>query len=57
MKVVIWIACIFLVSAITTALKANGIILGAIPTAAIYGGAVALAGFLCKLLDKKRKGE
>lgn len=54
MKILIWGGMIFAVSAITTALRMNGILLGAIPTMLIYGAALFLAGTLCKLWDHHR---
>lgn len=57
MKIVIWLVCAFVVSAIVVGLRYAGVLLGAIPMVLLYAGAFALAAFLCKLwdnhLDKK----
>ena len=57
MKVLIWILCIFANSFFTTALKTNGISLGALPTLVLWGGTIFLARTLCKEWDdhKRRK--
>ena len=54
MKIAIWVGVLFVVSAITTALKMNGILLGGIPTALIYGAAAFLASTLCKVWQNRR---
>ena len=54
MKAVIWIVTIVCVAMITTLCRTNGIILGAIPTAALYGGAVAVARTLSNAIDRKK---
>ena len=53
MKSVIWIVAIVGVAMISTLCRANGIALGAIPTAALYGAAVAVARTLCNAIDRK----
>ena len=55
MKALIWILCAMVTAAITTICKMNGILLGGIPTALLWGAAIALAGILCQKLDEKRK--
>ncbi len=53
MKMVIWILCVFAAALIMTLFRAAGIVLGAIPTAIIGGGAIYLANVLCKMWDEK----
>lgn len=57
MKFLIWVGCIFLVSVITTSIRMNGIILGAIPTVILYAGMVWLAKTLCKKWDENHNKE
>lgn len=57
MKVLIWFLCIFNYSVITTIIKENGIILGAIPTVIFLGGTIWLARTLCKLWDKIKENK
>lgn len=53
MKSVIWIVTIGCLVLITTLCRMNGIILGGIPTAALYGGAFAVARTLSNAIDRK----
>ena len=57
MKILIWVLCAFANGFITTLLKDNGMYLGAIPPAALWGGTIFLARTLCKEWDdhKRRK--
>lgn len=57
MKILIWCVTMFLVAVIQTVLRINGVLLGAIPTALLYGGACALAKALCNALDGGSKAE
>lgn len=51
MKVLIWFLCIFANALITTIIKYNGIILGAIPSVLLFAGTMWLARTLCKKWD------
>lgn len=51
MKILIWFICIFINAMITTLLKENGVLLGAIPTVALLGGTFWIAKSLCKAWD------
>lgn len=48
MKILIWFLCIFANAVITTIIKENGVILGAIPTVILYLATIGLARVLCK---------
>ena len=52
MKIVIMLLCFFALAIIQTALRASGIVLGAIPTALLFAGAVWLANVLGKKWDE-----
>ena len=54
MKVLIWVLCLFLNALITTIIKDNGVILGAIPTVILYGVTIWLARTLCKRWDERK---
>ena len=54
MKIVIWGGLIFAASAIITAFRMNGILLGAIPTVVIYGVMLWLAKTLCQVWENRR---
>lgn len=51
MKFLIWFLCILANALITTFFKGNGVILGAIPTTALFAGTIWLAKTLCKEWD------
>ena len=55
MKVLIIFLCLFASALITTLIKEAGVILGAIPTAILYGATVWLARVLCKKWDKHKE--
>ena len=57
MKTVIWIVTIGCLVLITTLCRVNGIVLGAIPTAALYGAAVAVARTLSNAVDRKNSSQ
>lgn len=54
MKVLIWVLCFFANALITTIIKGNGVILGAIPTVILYGVTIWLARTLCKKWDERK---
>ena len=54
MKVVIYIACVFVIALIQTLLRSAGILLGGIPTALLYVGMFWVARRLTKLVDKDK---
>ncbi len=56
MKIVIWIGCIFAAALIQTAIAGSGMMLGAIPTALLFLGAMAAARALCRKWDEKHQG-
>ena len=53
MKVLIWFLCLFAASAFINFLAIKGILLGALPTLAIWGLAIWTAKTLCKKRDEK----
>lgn len=55
MKVFIWIACLFVPSALAVLLKDAGILLGGIPTAILYGVALWAAKTLTKKWENKHE--
>ena len=57
MKALIWIGCMFTVVVILTAFRTNGVLLGALPTVLLYGGAMSLAGALCRGWDESHRKE
>ena len=57
MQILIWGVLIVSVSIITTALSANGVFLGAIPTILIYCGMFWLGKTLCKMWKDSRSNE
>ncbi len=57
MKVLIWVLCIFVNAIITTIIKGNGVILGAIPTVILYSVTIGLAPILCKMWDKRKSAK
>ena len=54
MKILIWIGCILLYGIVNAMCRAQGIILGGLPTALMFFGIFFLAGTLCRLWDKRR---
>lgn len=54
MKILIWFLCTLGYALITTILKLNGISLGALPTAILFGLTLWLARKLCKLWDERK---
>ena len=52
MKILFWILCVFAAAIIGAMFKMGGIMLGAIPSAILYGGAIWLANRLCKKWDE-----
>lgn len=54
MKVLIWCLCIFANVLITTLIKEEGVILGAIPTMVLYFATIWPAFALCKKYDKEK---
>lgn len=57
MKALIWIGCIFSLSFCMVFIKNAGIILGGIPSAAMFAGMWFLARFLCKKWDERKKSK
>lgn len=57
MKILIWIGCMAIPSITAMLVKDNGILLGGIPSAILYGLAVWLACTLCAKLDWSRAME
>lgn len=56
MKVLIWLACILVYSALQAVIRSQGIVLGGVPTVLLALLLVFLpAPALCKLLDKRKK--
>lgn len=55
MKIVIWGVCIFINACIRTIAQANGVFLGAIPTALLYLVTILLARTLCGIWDKHKR--
>ena len=55
MKIFIWVACLFANSIITAVIKANGIILGGIPTFIMYMITFAVARTLCEKWEEHKK--
>lgn len=55
MKVLIWIVCFFVQGMIITLFKNSGIILGALPTMALFGFTLWLARTLCKKYDEHKE--
>lgn len=54
MKILIWIGCILLYGIVNAMCRAQGIILGGLPTALMVFGIFFLASTLCQLWDKWR---
>ena len=54
MKILIWFLCILVYAVITVLFMNSGIILGAIPTVILLGGAMWLAKALCKKWDEQK---
>ena len=57
MKFFIWFLCFLAYTFLNTVLTMNGILLGAIPTAALVGCTVWVAHTLCKKFDESKKEE
>ena len=57
MKIFIWVACLFANSIITAVIKANGIILGGIPTFIMYMITFAVARTLCEKWEEHKKNK
>lgn len=57
MKFFIWFLCLLVNSIITTFFKEDGITLGAIPTAILWGATMWLAGTLCKKWDEHKENK
>jgi len=55
MKVLIWIGCLLIYPIINVILQMNGVLLGAIPTALLVGGSIALAKYLSSLVGRPSK--
>ena len=55
MKVLIWIGCFFCMAVVQMIFKDNGIILGGIPTAALFGLTWFVIQKLCKKWDNRKK--
>ncbi len=55
MKVLIWCICLFSVSFFIQFLKVQGVLLGAIPTFLLYGGAFWLIRILCRKWDEHKE--
>ena len=54
MKILIWVLCILANAVITTIFKANGILLGAMPTMILCGTMFWLASTLCRKWDEHK---
>ena len=54
MKALIWIGCKLGYSLIMTGLASGGIIMGALPTMALFGGTFFLARYLCKKYEESQ---
>ena len=54
MKIVIMLLCFFALAIIQTALRESGIVLGAIPTVILFGGAMWLSKELGKKWDENQ---
>ena len=57
MKIIIWLAGIFVLSLIITIIRSSGFILGGLPSALLYGAMFGLCAYLCKLWDKHKKSK
>ena len=57
MKILIWVACLLANSIITVVIKANGIILGGIPTFIMYMITFAVARTLCEKWEEHKKNK
>lgn len=57
MKALIWIGCIFSLSLCLVFIRYAGVILGGIPSAALFAGMWFLARFLCKKWDEHKKSK
>ena len=57
MKALIWFLCIFANASITTILKQNGVILGAIPAVILFSLTMQSARTLCTKWDEHKKNK
>lgn len=55
MKILIWLAFLFLNGLITALLNSDGILLGFIPTALLFGATMWAAKSVCKLWDESKE--
>lgn len=54
MRVLIYLVCIAIASAINVFLQENGILLGGLPTILLYGAAIAISSAACKVYSRRK---